>query len=172
MNNLHIRRFIFLDIDGVINTQKNEDEHRSRRESVSSYFITLPKEKLQLLHRIVSETSAEVVICSRWRLGWSKFGPSRAYINLQNQLIPYGIQLIGWTPCVKDGKNRGIEVKIWLDIFQKQYGYIPPYIIIDNEIASLKYRHIGHIIETDTYDGLTPKTASIAIGVLLNQLKE
>ena len=55
-------KIIFLDVDGVLNSNKTEDVFRG--------FIGLDYSCIRLLKEIVDATSAEIVLVSRWKSRW------------------------------------------------------------------------------------------------------
>lgn len=163
-------KIIFLDIDGVINPNTNIWARKKKGEPTDSYNITLPGDKIYRLKRIVDNTNANVVISSSWRIGFisATMKPSKAYMNAYNQLTPYGINIIGWTPLHRK-RHRGTEINWWLNEFQIKNGYKPDYIIIDDNIEDLLCLHRGHIVKTTTLLGLQDEHVNIAINLLNHQ---
>lgn len=166
-------RVLFLDVDGVLNPDTNIHYKKSIGQSTSSYHITIPADKIIRLKRIVDVTHSRIILSSSWRIKDSSVAmgaPSKAYINLDNQLKRFGICLSGWTPLHKD-RNRGIEVQAWLDKFYEKNGYYPCYIILDDEVFDLIPAHRGHCIKTNRLLGLQDNHVHIAIN-LMNKLIE
>lgn len=167
--------FIFLDIDGPINTEVNKKKQAAAGKSTSSFHIELPKKQLKLLRDIVNATGANIILSSKWRLRYfnnsdgsiTVLDKSPAVENLENQLASYGMKLYGETPYMYN--IRGIEIKIWLDNFIENNGYLPPYIILDDNISNILDEHRGHIIYCSPVYGLTVKEANIAINLLEKQ---
>ena len=93
-------KIIFLDIDGVLNSENHGKELHKLLEqgkmSEKKYYDTwdLPYEGTLLsLKKIVDETGAQIVLSSSWRL----LGKRR--INVLNNLFkPYGFQIMDVTP--------------------------------------------------------------------------
>jgi len=165
--------FIFLDIDGPINTDENKRYQESLGNPTSSFNIQLPPQKLDLLRYIVLSTGAEIVLSSKWRLT-KGLGPdvlvSPAKINLENQLAQYNLHIYDETPFIDMEHMRGQEIYSWLVGFTFAHGYSPPYVIIDDNIADLKDIHRGHIVYCSSRTGLTMKEANIVINLLYNQM--
>lgn len=163
---------IFLDVDGVINTNPNIHQAKRMGLPTSSYYIQLPEDTILRLKRIVLRTNAIIIVSSSWRLGYCGSLPSRAYMNLNTQLLAYGMQLSGWTPRSPSG-SRGEEIQHWLNAYMELYGLstCPPYIIIDDDIKDIVGLHRGHIIKTTLNLGLTDETTIIAINLLQKHRK-
>lgn len=123
-------KVIFLDIDGVLNTN-------SVRE--------ISDDKLKLLSELVSKTGADVVLSSSWRYGWNK-----PELNQPGTRIYRLKQLL---------KNNGIVIKdtIGLDLTKyiqiKNYlntNMISNYIVLDDEPID-----IANLVKTNGDVGLT-----------------
>ena len=88
-------KIIFLDIDGVLNSEMYE---WSRGEDRADNRIDLSR--VRLLKDIVSATDAKIVLSSTWRLDWDKSpelcGEDGEYIN--QCLAQYGLFIIDKTP--------------------------------------------------------------------------
>lgn len=162
-------KFIFLDVDGVINPLINIRIKKQRGEPTSSYHIQLPGDKLYRLKRIVDNTGAKIILSSSWRIGFDRgtMTPSPSVINLSSQLQRYGMTISGFTPLQYD-RHRGTEISIWLARFQKQFGYMPKYIIIDDELCDIIDTHRGHCVKTTSLLGLQDEHVNIAINLLNN----
>ena len=77
-------KFIFLDIDGVLNPNVNIHMRKLKGESTCADSIKLPGDKLYRLKRICNDTGAKVVVSSSWRIGFKRDAsiPSPSHINL------------------------------------------------------------------------------------------
>jgi len=164
--------FIFLDVDGPLNTTRNIKYHHNRRLSTSSYRIHLPPRQLEQLARLVRETDARLILSSSWRLintAHTKGYKSPARENLERQLKQVGLSLSGQTPYI--GSQRGKEISTWLDHYETYNGYRPAYVILDDNVSNIVNEHRGHIVYCDPETGLTDKEADIAIRLLYRQMK-
>lgn len=162
--------FIFLDIDGPINTNENKIRQGKLGNPVSSFYIKLPRMKLYNLKMIVDATNAKIVLSSKWRLTQGlapNVTVSPARINLDNQLAEYGLNIVSQTPFINN--MRGLEIEQWLKDFKLINGYRPHYIIIDDKIHLISEYHKGHIIYCNSDFGLTKKEVKIAINLLRKQ---
>ena len=143
---------IFLDIDGVLNS----DEHTAFIKSFISYDDTMIEpfddECLYNLKYIVDETDAKIIITSIWRLF-----PDYLYI-LMNKLEEYGLDknVISLTISNKyKDKLQEIAVKL------KKLG-ITEYVVLDNDKTLNLNRHII----TNNATGLTEVDAKQAVKIL------
>lgn len=143
---------IFLDIDGVLNS----DEHTAFIKSFISYDDTMIEpfddECLYNLKYIVDETDAKIIITSIWRLF-----PDYLYI-LMNKLEEYGLDknVISLTTSNKyKDKLQEIAVKL------KKLG-ITEYVVLDNDKTLNLDRHII----TNNATGLTEIDAKQAVKIL------
>lgn len=143
---------IFLDIDGVLNS----DEHTAFIKSFVTYNDNMIEpfddECLYNLKYIVDETDAKIIITSIWRL-------FPEYLNLlMNKLEEYGLykNVISLTISNKyKDKLQEIAVKL------KKLG-ITEYVVLDNDNTLNLDRHII----TNNATGLTEIDAKQAIKIL------
>lgn len=143
---------IFLDIDGVLNS----DEHTAFIKSFVTYSDNMIEpfddECLYNLKYIVDETDAKIIITSIWRLY-----PNYLYI-LMNKLEEYGLDknVISLTISNKyKDKLQEIAVKLKkLDITE--------YVVLDNDNTLNLDRHII----TNNATGLTETDAKQAVKIL------
>lgn len=167
----NIPSLIFLDIDGVINNKKNEQEHIKQKKSISSYKITLPTQQIVNLKQILdSVPNPRIILSSSWRLG----GPDGLDMrNLGKQLSSFGIYIDDTTPYLgHQNSYRGLEIMCYLETFNKIEGYFPPYIILDDNIKSIIPYHKGHIVYCNPIYGLDGKGVNISINLIKKQRNE
>ena len=111
-------KVIFLDIDGVLNSDEYVD--RVKKTDIQGIERDIDIEKVKLLKRAIDETGAKVVLSSTWR-----YTKNARY--LKELLANYGIRLDS-TPYIQD--KRGLEIKKWLSENQG----VEDFLIIDDEI--------------------------------------
>lgn len=135
-------KVIFLDIDGVLNTNSDRE---------------ISNDKLKLLSELVSKTGADVVLSSSWRYGWNK-----PELNQPGTRIYRLKQLL---------KNNGIVIKdtIGLDLTKyiqiKNYlntNMISNYIVLDDELIDT-----ANLVKTNGDVGLTQSDCQKASQLLL-----
>lgn len=129
---------IFLDVDGVLNTDYTTEE--------CCGFIGIEDNKVSLLAKLVDNFNAKVVLSSTWREEWdSKIGE-----YLREKLDKYGITISAMTPMIHHRK-RCIEIEEWLES-----NNVDRIIILDDEDFSWSnYKLEKYWVETSPYKGLT-----------------
>lgn len=191
-------KVIFLDIDGVMNS---ENRLKALKEKVNKGQITedyahkiwdLPsKETLIPLQRIVQETGAIIVLSSSWRHYpslvkklnkiFSKYGFS-IYDQTCDGVKLEELKTLGFDPdkcydakfrnpqCVCDWtRDRGAEIAKWLS----EHKDVESFVIIDDDWADINPYYPKQYVQTYFYDdwGLTEEKATEAINILnKNQL--
>ena len=187
-------KVIFLDIDGVLNSQdwyqKRSDLLDKKQVSDNYPFYEFDPDAIDLLNYIIERTWAKVVVSSSWRRG-------RRSEDLQEILDRVGFigEVIDVTPslhCRIDGEPagytipRGCEIDWWLKNnggFQrvnwskeKQQEYIDKakvknYVILDDD-SDMLFQQREHYVQTKTMHGLTKELADRAISILNKSLIE
>lgn len=170
-------RVIFLDIDGVLNSEafalKLEEKHRQlghTSDTVCDCFMLyshVDREAVARLNRLVDVTSAKIVVSSTWR---KKFGVA----ELQSRLGDHGLvgEIIGVTPDgyktdeLRDSLGHGVrifrghEIDFWL----QQHPDVERFVILDDD--SDMVMHKNRLVQTDCYEGLLDEHVELAIRVL------
>ena len=158
-----MKPLIFLDVDGVLN----------RCEYTPSMCRGLQDDLVVNLVGIVRATEAGIVVSSTWRLY-----PHLLH-RLRDRLLESHIKIIGQTPelveSTKSGlftaKERGVEIQHWLDdqLTKPRSPLslafdLKRFVILDDgsDMAHLK----DHLVQTDSFTGLTPEKATEAIKLL------
>ena len=111
-------KVIFLDIDGVLNSDEYFD--RIKGLNIQGIESEVDINKIKLLQKAVRDTGAKVVLSSSWRS--TKNGQV-----LRNLLLNYGI-FTDITPHIDN--KRGNEIKEWINNNQD----VEDFIILDDEI--------------------------------------
>jgi len=159
-------KVIFLDIDGVLNSQKyfiktHKDnliyhkvyDYKNLEDYLKLKLLEIDFEKIQLLKRITYETNAKIVISSSWRR-------LREYTLIEEALINKGLPIIDKTPHIGE---RGEEIRTYL----KDHSEIEEFIILDDEIFRDFNELENHLVKTDFYnDGLEEYHVEEAIKIL------
>lgn len=160
------QKILFVDMDGVINPMINIRIQKEQGNPTSANYILLPGDKIYKLRQICERTGCMLIMSSSWRIGACKGSPSPAYMNANNQLMRYGIRFSGWTPLHPE-RIRGIEINWYLETFEKQFGYRPNYVILDDERHDIMgYGHKGHMVQTNSMIGLQDNHVNIAVNLL------
>lgn len=149
-----MNKIIFLDIDGVLNSQNTFRENHEYRKffirnmngSVSDEIIhimlDIDLDKVFILRNICILTGAKVVISSSWRR-------SRWYPLIEERLTGLGLPIVGATPFISN--NRGDEIRKYLEDNQ-----VVDFVILDDEIFPDFNELENYLVKTSFYEeGLT-----------------
>lgn len=150
------RPVIFLDFDGVLNTEQYHAQLAIEGKPTKDAWGPLfdPRAAANL-HRILDATNAAIVISSSWR-----------YIhNLESLRMMWKVRelpgdIIDTLPCGATYISRGEDIEYWLD----RYGR-PDYVIIDDLDDFFHSQH-DHYVETNPIVGITEADATNAIKIL------
>ena len=143
---------LFLDIDGVLNSEQSAARFHS--------YMKLDPRCIGLLNDVMEQTKAMIVVSSTWRVN---FCPTVE--AMRNVLVKNGFthphRIIDLTPVVSMARNRGQEIEKWLkDNCDKQ---IERFVIVDDDVFDL-IRYKDHIVKTDMeHEGLQQPHADIII---------
>lgn len=111
-------KVIFLDIDGVLNSDEYFDKISNL--DIQGIEQEIDIEKIKLLKKAINETGAKVVLSSSWR--YTKNGQ-----QLKELLSNYEI-CVDSTPFIQN--KRGLEIKQWL----LEHQCIEDFVILDDEV--------------------------------------
>ena len=111
-------KIIFLDIDGVLNSDEYFDKIKNL--NINGIENDIDVNKIVLLKKSLDETGAKVVLTSSWRY-------TRKAQELKQLLLSYGI-IVDCTPFIDN--ERGIEIKKWL----QEHNDVQDFVILDDEI--------------------------------------
>ncbi len=151
---MSITKIIFLDIDGVLNSQLfyTSGRHSTRR---AEFRNDIDPESVKLLNELIKETGAKVVVTSTWRQG-------RSIEELQSILEhnEFVGEVIGKTDNLRSEHClRGNEILKWIkdneNIVGCSYSDYRHYIILDDD-SDMLYWQRNNLFLTDGYCGLTP----------------
>ena len=152
-----MRRIIFLDFDGVLNTEYYQGllqfQGKQWQDQYGAFFD--PKAVRQL-KRIIDATGADIVVESSWKyLGLEAMQELWRVRNLPGRVIDI-------TPSLTGNASKGEEIAAWLS---EHATLDTPYVIIDDEYVVLDTQ-IPYFIWTNPYEGLTEEQADRAISIL------
>ena len=148
-----MRKIIFLDVDGVLNSEEFSHWLWDNHEKKYRGYELLDQRAILCLQDIVFVTGAEIVLSSSWRLS------NKCSEQLRQQLLPYGLQFIDKTVSLPY-KDRGEEIKEWLS----RHPDVSHYVILDDDSDMFDIK--DHLIQTTFYKGLLPEHAAKAIEML------
>lgn len=170
-------KYIFLDTDGVLNSEHTWTESCENWDQQSASIIS--DQYLKNLRTIVEKTDAKLVLSSSWRIYFGEYTkePRNIFaIHLVQALAKHNLKLHDITPFVKGkiSNERGLEIKTYIDQHK-----ITDYVVIDDEEFSDYKIHLdmSKFIQTNFGDetttieneGLNEKIAEKAIKILNNE---
>lgn len=151
-------RVIFLDIDGVLNSEEWDKYVQSFTYGArfnSCYLLS--QEMILRLQNVVFQTNAEIVLTSSWRTN------ERAMDALRRQLSLYHLSIRDSTVSYAYG-NRVDEVKLWLE----SHSNVTSYVIVDDYDDGFSNDEvlIAHFVQTNYFQGLTSEEAEKIVEIL------
>ena len=175
-------KVLFLDIDGVLNSQnwfgwraycmKNKgigefdmDKHLTDDKYVLYKLSMLDQRAVANLNRIIDETGCKVVLSSSWRCLWN---PKENDLTVEAlKLRGFKYDFYGVTPRMpqKDfGQERGLEIQAWMDK-ELEINEIESYLILDDDRDMLPEQMDNFILINGQY-GLSDIDVFKAIEIL------
>lgn len=139
-----INNIIFLDIDGVLNSDKYFDSISNKEciNPVDRLMLDIDMSKVKLLLEVINKTNAKIVITSSWRR-------MKLYPYIKERLVSMGLPVVGETPFLEG--QRGEEIRAYLADNQ-----VDNFCIIDDEVFKDYQELEDNLIKTNFYqDGLT-----------------
>lgn len=153
-------KLIFLDFDGVINTEKHIYERHRKRENILE--TSFDPNAMKYLKEIVDKTEAEIVVTSTWRLG--RFLKTGRWEEVEDEFRKYDLpDFEGYTPDI-DNAIRGDEIQKWLDTEGRKLE-VNSFVIIDDDNDMGIYTETN-LVQTDRYYGIRDIDAKKAIEIL------
>ena len=151
-----MNKILFLDFDGVLNTELYQGLLRYQGKPwQDEYGAFFDPKAVKQLKRIIDATDADIVVESSWKyLGLDAMKELWKVRNLPGTIIDITPSLLG--------KNKGVEIASWLSKYAKQD---IRYVIIDDEYVILDSQ-LPHFILTNPYEGITEEQANRAISML------
>lgn len=166
--------YIFLDIDGVLNSEHTLDESCENMDQKMASIIS--DQLVKNLSYLVEKTDAKIVLSSYWRVYFNNNikNPNNIFaMALLASLNKYNLKLHDMTPYPKGpySSERGLEIKTYVE-----QNNITDYVVIDDEEFSDFKTHLdmSRFIQTNFGDetttieneGLNIKVAKKAIEIL------
>ena len=165
-----MKKYLFLDFDGVLNTNRhhiylNENGYDTNDE----FGAIFDPEAMESLKLIVEQTGAEIVISSSWKeFGrdfiyelWEKRNmPGKVYSIIPSLIITnYLDNNTGESISIPERYSKGLEINAWLELnVAGDYRYC----IIDDENYFLPYQ-LEHLVQVNEDKGITRDIASLII---------
>ncbi len=141
-----LQRYIFLDVDGVLN------DAQSKVRSPLGY-IGVDDDKINVLTEIVHLSGAQIVLSSTWKEKWyadplMKEMQDKDACYLDNKLAEHGLTIVDKT--LDNGSDRGRGIVKWLS--KHEHG---GWIVLDDEMFPdfKRYGITAHLVRTSFADG-------------------
>ena len=166
-------KYIFLDFDGVLNTEFYQDllmsQGKPYRDKHGPFFDPVAVEQLK---RVIDSTHADIIIESSWKcLGLEAMQDMWADRHLPGRVIDITPSIVSasWSSNIDINifgldarQSKGIEIDFWL--FENTIADVR-YVIIDDEYV-IPNSQLPRFILTNPFDGLTELVADRAIALL------
>ncbi|MBE6772948.1 MAG: hypothetical protein E7544_01865 [Ruminococcaceae bacterium] len=146
---------IFLDIDGVLNTEK------TRLENEEYFDKPISEVHMSRLEKLVKSTGSVIVLTSTWRVYWnhglSQVSPIGDYIN--DIFAKHRVAIYGKT-LEFSGNDRKAEIDDW---FERYKSKVENYVIIDDVDYGFDK---SHFVQTSDAKGLDDEACDKAYRIL------
>ena len=165
-------KILFLDIDGVINSQDNMYSHNilwnlnNKNKSRDEYGELFDERCVRWLKWICDKTECKIVLSSSWRCrGLSNIQLMWKIRNLPSEVIDTTpLEVSEWIYAETNNEaDRGYEIQEWIENNKPER-----YCIVDDDSDMLECQK-AYFVQTDSGMGLNYKTAH-AIVAILNKL--
>ena len=168
-----MRKIIFLDFDGVLNTQYYQGLLQSHgKKWQDEHGALFDPNTVKQLERIIKATNADFVVESSWKyLGLDAMKELWEVRNLPGRIIDITPSTISDEYLLSsDLENihpsllhcKGVEIASWLSKYETQD---LRYVIIDDEYVILDSQ-LPYFILINPYEGITEEQANQAISIL------
>lgn len=147
-------KVIFLDFDGVLNSEKYV-------RGCEGYGVVIDPSRMVLLKQIVEKTDAVIVLSTSWREHWdadlNKADSTGRQIH--ELFTTYGLCIADKTPALRKGREH--DIRSWLD-----QHHVEKFVVLDDRLMSADFLN-GHMVKTSNYfDGLDESDVQRAIDIL------
>lgn len=164
-----MKKIIFLDIDGVINT-KEWHSKMTKDTPKDEYGYAFDPIAVANLAHIIDKTGADIVISSSWKFYgvpklremWKKRNLPGTILDITPNTISDEMLLNANLDEFQLGVCRGNEIKEWLS---RHEDIISNYVIID-DFDDMLSKQEDHVVLTESLIGITEWDAEKAIKIL------
>lgn len=142
-------KYIFLDIDGVLNNEKYTKKCYNKNGKKPFWCENVPFNPrcLKRLAKIVRKTKAKIILTSTWRLY------DKNMTVLKARIAEYGLEITDKTENINH--LRGFEIKEWLKNNNFNWN-TDDFIVIDDEVDDItNYINELNVIKINSYYGIT-----------------
>lgn len=154
-------KILFLDIDGVINSEDYAVYRYAAKMPDPDEFID--ERAVAFLNYIIEETGAKVVLSSSWR------GNVEETLD-RLKVAGFKYDFFDKTPYL-GSRHRGSEIQKWIDEYEKTNEPLESYVIIDDDNDMLDDQE-KNFVQCNFIHGLTSVDCYKAIGILNNDIED
>lgn len=148
-------KVIFLDFDGVLNTEKYVS-------SCGHFGLVIDPSRLELLKGIVDATDAKIVLSTSWREHWDKDAQKCDETGREINEIFGRAELTVYDKTPTISRFREDEIETWLKVNSNVENFV---ILDDRFLDSQKLR--GHFVKTSgRIQGLNEECVKSAVHIL------
>jgi hypothetical protein len=140
-------RIVFLDFDGVLNSEQSTQQLGTR--------YRFARSSVEALNGVLRQSEARIVITSSWRESWSL--RENAEFLERDGVLP--ARVVGKTPNL--GQERGLEIEAWLR--GSPYAVLS-FVILDDQDDMAMHRE--RLVQVNSAVGLSLAQAQRAIELL------
>lgn len=169
-----MKKYLFLDIDGVLHTGKDCRARASKGiPTEDGYGSLFAEEAVRALGRIVEQADPEIIVSSTWKefgLAWlNNMWTARRLPGRISSVTPsliatnYTDPVTGENFMLPERAAKGLEVNAWLEEHGER---VCCYAILDDEADCFLLSQAGHLVLTDGEEGLTKEKANQTIQLL------
>lgn len=143
-------KVIFLDFDGVLNTEKYICE-------CGEYGVVIAPSAMAILKRIIDKTKAKIVLSTSWREHWSK---NAEECDSTGKKINEIFSLFGMTVFDKTGEfgSREEEIEAWLKLHPETENFV---VVDDRFLSSDTIKN--HFVKVSGYKRGLDETALLQV---------
>ena len=166
-----VKKVLFLDIDGVLNTERHHEYcYKNGMDNSDEYGYLFDSIAVKNLTRIVNETGADIVISSSWKYSglstlldmWNERGLPGRVIDITPDNISNEMLLKADLDNMEFLNCKGYEIKEWLSAHGKN---VSQYAILDDEQEMLPDQQ-SHFVQTNPEVGITKEDSEKVIRIL------
>lgn len=152
-------KVIFLDFDGVLNTEQFQARLATEgRPAIDAWGPLFDPCAVSNLRKIIEATDAGIIISSSWR-----YIHSLGSLRMMWELRELPGEIIDILPCGAQYISRGEDIDCWL----KSHGH-PRYVIID-DLDDFTASQYDFYVETNPIVGISASDALTAISILTSK---
>lgn len=168
-----MNRIVFLDIDGVLNSDLWNEEHQEEIRQ----GILIDKEKIAILATLIRKTGAKIILHSGWRYWFdNELNPTRKESAcLVDFLKEEGLTIDGMTPDltteeIRASKKFSLVKADEILLGLKQHDKAASWVVLDD--LDLHNHEVGeHQVKTNPQIGLSYKDIELAEKIMEKQIK-